>query len=75
MSGNLAALDGGGLSSMSPLTVVDSTFAENAAQSSGGGLFNNGGALTLRNATIARNTAVGGQGGGLANGISSSRRP
>lgn len=74
-SGNLAALEGGGLwNGSGTMTVTGTTISNNIASGNGaddggGGLFNNGGTLEVINATITNNIANGtlGSGGGILN--------
>lgn len=76
ISGNLAALEGGGLwNGSGTMTVDGSAITSNEAtgdalDDGGGGIFNNGGILIVRNgATIDSNAASGaaGSGGGILN--------
>ncbi len=67
VSGNTAAINGGGLyiTSSGTTTLTDCTVSGNIAGQNGGGLYvNNYGAATLTNCTVSGNTA-GNNGGGL----------
>ena len=71
LSANTGAGLGGGIVNYrgnftGTLTVTNSTISDNHG-SSGGGIYNSGGAVHLRNVTIARNGATPNIGGGLAN--------
>ncbi|MFG0319243.1 MAG: CSLREA domain-containing protein [Planctomycetota bacterium JB042] len=74
VSGNVAALEGGGLWNQSGSTmdvvktdVVGNTASGDAADDGGGGIFNNGGTLNVTNSSILGNLADGtsGSGGGI----------
>jgi hypothetical protein len=59
----------GGIYNHGTLTISHSTFSNNSAQSSGGGVFNTGGTLTITNSIFSGNTISGyhGAGGGIIN--------
>jgi predicted outer membrane repeat protein len=57
---------GGGIYSSGTLTVINSTFADNYAEISGGGIENAGGTLTVTNSIFSRNSAYA-DGGGIEN--------
>ncbi len=65
LSGNSASSSssGGGIYSRGPLTVVNSTIADNQASYQGGGIYNQA-ALTVVNSTVAYNVTSNGNGGG-----------
>jgi CSLREA domain-containing protein len=73
-SSNIASVEGsaiinafGGVTQPAILTISDSTFANNTAQSaSGGGVYNSGGTLTVRDSTFSGNLPA--IGGSIANG-------
>ncbi len=73
VSGNVAALEGGGLwnsvgtMTVDGTTITDNTASGDAADDGGGGVFNNGGTLTISNAVLTGNVADGtlGSGGGI----------
>ncbi|MEZ5944588.1 MAG: choice-of-anchor Q domain-containing protein [Planctomycetaceae bacterium] len=73
VSGNTAALEGGGLwngsgtMTISGTLIAGNTASGSAADDGGGGVFNNGGMLTISDATISNNIADGaaGSGGGI----------
>lgn len=60
---------GGGIYNAGRLTLNNTTVAENAADSDGGGIFNMGQNMTIQDSTIRDNTALGsgGEGGGIYN--------
>lgn len=60
-----AADTGAGIENDGTLTVIDSTIAENAATTAGGGVHNRGGTLEIINSTIANNASQ--FGGGIFN--------
>lgn len=61
-----SAREGGGIGNSRPLTVVNSTFYNNAATMYGGGAINNSNTLTISNSTFSLNTAAT-SGGGISN--------
>jgi len=63
VSGNTAAVGGGGILNNGTMTVSNSTISGNTAGGGGGGIENNGGPLTVSNSTISGNTAALGGGG------------
>lgn len=75
VSGNSAALEGGGLwngsgtMTITNVTISGNTASGDAADDGGGGIFNNGGVINIANASISENTADGaaGSGGGILN--------
>lgn len=58
-------VNGGGIWSYGPLTVINSTVSGNSADDSGGGIYSQG-VVTVIDSTISGNSAGGGQGGGIA---------
>lgn len=77
VTGNVAALEGGGLWNGSGIMNIDGVLIDNneangaAADNGGGGVFNTGGTINITNATITNNRAMGaaGSGGGIFNDI------
>ena len=63
ITGNFA-YKGGGIYNRGPLTITDSTIANNSASSFGSGIANDGAPLTAVNDTIAYNTLESAYGGG-----------
>jgi Ca2+-binding RTX toxin-like protein len=63
---NNSSTNGGGINSTEDLNVQDSTISGNSATTSGGAIFNDGGAVTLQSATVVNNTADT-SGGGILN--------
>jgi parallel beta helix pectate lyase-like protein/S-layer family protein/polymorphic membrane protein len=59
----------GGIYNIGTLTISDSTFSNNSAQDSGGGIFHSGGTLTITNSIFSGNSASGyhSAGGGIIN--------
>jgi hypothetical protein len=54
---------GGGILNAGTLTVINCTIADNTAELSGGGIFNDEGVLTINDSTITDNTSMGFGGG------------
>ena len=64
ISGNIAS-EGGGTYNNGTLTITNSTFSGNSAQSVGGAMFNDKGSLQVTNSTMSNNSAF--SGGGILN--------
>jgi len=77
VTGNIAALEGGGLWNGTGIMNVDGVLIDNneangdAADDGGGGVFNKGGTVNIMNSTITNNRAEGaaGSGGGVFNDV------
>src|SRR5947208_6350497 len=64
ISGNIAS-EGGGIYNNGTLTITNSTFSGNSAQSVGGAMFNDKGTMRVTNSTMSNNSAF--SGGGILN--------
>ena len=64
ISGNIAS-EGGGIYNNATLTITNSTFSGNSAQSVGGAMFNDKGTMRVTNSTMSNNSAF--SGGGILN--------
>jgi len=64
ISGNIAS-EGGGIYNNGTVTITNSTFSDNSAQSVGGAMFNDKGTMRVTNSTMSNNSAF--SGGGILN--------